>query len=517
MLYSWYSSYPLSIDSLSDLPFNHISPLYWFSLSLMLTSICLIAFTGKSNYLKWACVVGIFALLHSLSYFYFTLPTSDSQYFRGLTEYFVSSNSVSGALKPSQLYFEWPSFFILNKMAISAFGISARYFEFIAYFVIGSLLTTVLYAYSSKVSKGSAFFAVIGFSLAMFNFLNYQWVPFTLAFTLFLLLVMLDTKSNGSHGRQSLDIFTVVLVAAISLTHPFVPLFYISYILVRYLFSQERRYLNLFLFSLAFFMLVQVFQAPLNFVKNLNTILVHIQSTEYNRAAEMILAGPSNSYDATSQLISKFIVIVILAIFGIGFATSIIKKKMHRQDIAILVSGIVYMLAGGVTQVLGTRAIPIIVIPVCCSGAYYLYKSRFGPYLKYVFLILLMLFPFVLVHSSFFDSEIFFQTKETYDASNFMIDHYNWANTGLILAHVRVATYLESRQPLATLFENDFSPLFPRIGKYETIVYTIGLGKNLLKYNYTQDKITDEIHFNQVYSNGFSCILINSSSASSFR
>jgi hypothetical protein len=511
MFYSWYSSYPLSIDSLSDFAFNHISPLFWFSLSLMLISVYLIALTGKSNYLKWMGVVGIFALLHSLSYFYFTLPTSDSQFFRGLTEYFVSSNNVSGALKPSQLYFEWPSFFILNKMAISVLGISARGFEFIAYSVIGFLLTTVLYAYFSKVSKGGAFFAVIGFSLAMFNFLNYQWVPFTMAFTLFLVLVMLDAESNGSHGKQSLDIITVVLVVAIAFTHPFVPLFYILYTLVRYLFSRERRYLNLSLFSCALFMLVQVFQAPLNFVKNLNTILTHIQSTEYNRAAEMILQGGSNSFDATSQLFSKFIVIVILAIFGISFTTAIIKKKMQRQDIAIFASGIVYMFAGGVTQVLGTRAIPILCIPVCCSGAYYLFKSRFGSYLKYVFLILLMLFPFVLVHSSFFDSEIFFQTKEAYDASNFMIDHYNWTTTGLILAHIRVITYLEARQPLPSSFESESSPLFPRISKYETIVYTIGLGKNLLKYNYTQEKITSEIHFNQVYSNGFSYILMRSS------
>jgi hypothetical protein len=204
-------------------------------------------------------------------------------------------------------------------------------------------------------------------------------------------------------------------------------------------------------------------------------------------------------------------VIVILAIFGIGFTTSIIKKKIQRQDIAILVSGIVYMFAGGVTQVLGTRAIPILCIPVCCSGAYYLFKSRFGSYLKYVFLILLMLFPFVLVHSSFFDSEIFFQTKESYDASNFMIDRYNWTNTGLILAHLRVVTYLEARQPLSSFFESESSPLFPTISKYETIVYTIGLGKNLLKYNYTQEKITSEIHFNQVYSNGFSYIWKRSS------
>jgi hypothetical protein len=67
---------------------------------------------------------------------------------------------------------------------------------------------------------------------------------------------------------------------------------------------------------------------------------------------------------------------------------------------------------------------------------------------------------------------------------------------------------LESKQPLPAPFESDTHLSFTEIQKYETIVYTIGLGKTFLKYNYTMDRIYDEEYFSHIYSNGFSDIAI---------
>jgi hypothetical protein len=86
-----------------------------------------------------------------------------------------------------------------------------------------------------------------------------------------------------------------------------------------------------------------------------------------------------------------------------------------------------------------------------------------------------------------------FQTKEAYQAENFMMDHYNWTSPSLILAHVRVISYLQTKQPSFAYFEDDvYSPLFPRLKEYDSIVYTVGLGKNLLRYNYTTEGILRE-------------------------
>jgi hypothetical protein len=105
-----------------------------------------------------------------------------------------------------------------------------------------------------------------------------------------------------------------------------------------------------------------------------------------------------------------------------------------------------------------------------------------------------------------------FQTKEAYYAENFMIDRYNWTNPSLILAHYRVTTYLQTKQPsLSAYFEDAvYSPLFPRLKEYDTIVYTVGLGKDLLRHNYTTEKILREEKLNFIYNNGFSYIATKS-------
>jgi hypothetical protein len=104
-----------------------------------------------------------------------------------------------------------------------------------------------------------------------------------------------------------------------------------------------------------------------------------------------------------------------------------------------------------------------------------------------------------------------FQTKEAYQAENFMIDHYNWKNPRVILAHYRVITYLQTKQPSVAYFEDDlYSPSFPMLKKYDCLVYTVGLGKNLLNYNYTTERILREEILNIVYNNGFSYIAIKS-------
>jgi hypothetical protein len=53
MVYSWYSSFPLSVNSIDDSIFNHVSVLYWLSLPLLLTSMCMMAISFKNMYWKW--------------------------------------------------------------------------------------------------------------------------------------------------------------------------------------------------------------------------------------------------------------------------------------------------------------------------------------------------------------------------------------------------------------------------------------------------------------------------------
>jgi hypothetical protein len=138
-LYSWYLSYPLALSYPNDSIFNHVSILYWISFPLLLASMFLIALTTKSRVLKWILSVGVVLLLYSLYYFFITIPGSDAPYFRSMTEYFIKTGSLDSSLN-LHLYFQYPSFFVLSKIATTLSGLPLTSYEFVQFSVIGILL-----------------------------------------------------------------------------------------------------------------------------------------------------------------------------------------------------------------------------------------------------------------------------------------------------------------------------------------------------------------------------------------
>jgi hypothetical protein len=459
--------------------------------------------TFKSNSLKWMTTIGIVLTIYSLSYFYYMLPGSDSQYFRGLTEYFIKTKDLN-PLKPHHDYFQWPSFFLLSEIVTSVSGMELANFEFLLYVIIGFLLATAMYVYASRAYKNEGFLAGTSFFIAMFYFLNYQAVPFSLAFGLLFLLFMLETRQMNFNVILTI----LVLFTGISFTHAFVPLFFVLYLLIRCMLNRSKQYGHLFLMTLIIYLVVQITQAPLSFVKNIiNVITV---PSEYFNIVKNILALVSVPIDEIAQMFSRGVTITTVMICFAGFFILLIKGKMRDVDKAIFFTGVVYSASGIIFFTLGSRALPLIFIPISL-GSSYLLTSRFRPYVKSLFLILVILFAFIPLHSSFNTNEIMFQTKEAYQTENFMIDNYNWMNPSFILAHSRVVTYLQTKQPRLVYFETDFSTLFPRIKEYDCIVYTMGLGINLLRYNYTTEGILHEEKLNMIYNNGFSYIATKSS------
>lgn len=202
MICAWFFSYPLTIDSPSDYVFNHVSILYWISLPLIMASMYLIGIYSKKPILKWIMVVGIIAAMFSVSYYYYLLPGSDMQTFRGLTEYYTQTNSLA-PIDSAHQYYSWPFFFIIENAATSISGLTIAQFEFILYAVIGILLVTTLFKYSSDETKQGSFVSVIGFFLAVFYFLNYQSVPFSLSLALLFLLLMIEKTICSGVAKKS--------------------------------------------------------------------------------------------------------------------------------------------------------------------------------------------------------------------------------------------------------------------------------------------------------------------------
>lgn len=498
MVYSWYSSYPLSVDSVDDFVFNHVSVLYWLSLPLILTSMYMMAVTFRRNSLKWIMIVGLVVTLYSLSYFYYMLPGSDSHYFTGYTEYFMKTKNLDPS-QPYHTYFQWPSFFILTDIATSVSGLDLANFQFLLYTIIGFLLATTLHVYASKAYKNSGFLAVVAFFITMFYFLNYQCVPFSLALGLLFILFMLETRQKS----LSVIVTMLVLFTSISITHAFIPLFFVLYLLIQRIVNRSKQYESLFLLTLTIYFVVQITQAQLSFAHNITLLIT--SPTEYSRIVEATLAPASVPIDVIAQMFSRTVTITSFTICFASFIFLSIKRKIRDLDKAIFLTGIIYSGFGVMFFTLGSRAIPIAFIPISL-GASYLLESKFRSYVNCLFLILLSLFAFVPLHTSFIDSPIMFQTKEAYTTANFMIEKYDWNAYSTVLSHVGGSSYIFPQIEGNYIGETDYSPHFSssNIETYDCIVYSAGLAKNLLRNNVSTQQILDR--FNVIYHSRFSYI-----------
>jgi hypothetical protein len=224
---------------------------------------------------------------------------------------------------------------------------------------------------------------------------------------------------------------------------------------------------------------------------------------------------PQPYIDVIAQLFSRTAVIATAIIAGIGFVILLRKRMLSRSNYAMLLAGAIFLVGLIVSpssyHELTNRAYFLICIPVSL-GASYLCESKFGKYFKTILLILLVLFTFTLMHQTFSDREIFYQTKAEYQCANFMINALNWSNPISVLSSYRVEQYLVAKSFSDIVrFEDDTSQGFPEnITAYNYVIYTMGLARSFLAVNSSVEESLQYFevnHFNLIYTSGnFSCI-----------
>lgn len=504
MIYSWYLTYPLPTISANDFLFNHISILYWFSLPLLLASMFLMAVTTKSNLLKWIFIIGIVLTWFSLSFFHYMMPTSDSEYIRGLTEYFIKTKSLDPS-QPNHNYYQWPAFFILADIVTSISGLSLANYEFLLYTIIGFFLATALFVYGSKKFTNGGILTVVAFFISITSFINYQSVPFSLALGILFLLFMLGDHQNGNSSM----VIMLVFYASLLITHLYVPMFFILYLLGRSLLDRNRlnrgRYRNLFLFALVSYFLVQITLARFSFeIVTLSFTRVPIEN--YSSAVSNTLVSSSIPYSigAIAQFFSRTVTIASIGLCVAGLILILIKRKLNAIDKAILFAGLVYSGLGAVLNTLGWRAISVAFLPFSL-GAAFLLKSKFKRVVIGIFLVLLMLAFFVPLHQSL--NETTFQTEETYIANNFFIDHYNLGKSDFVVADIASISYLTTKLSFYVLLHQSLN-----IGdKPDVILYSPEFIGELGNYS-SMERLSQGERLDLLYNDGSFCTYISPSS-----
>jgi hypothetical protein len=209
--------------------------------------------------------------------------------------------------------------------------------------------------------------------------------------------------------------------------------------------------------------------------------------------------------DIVAQQFSRGVTISLGLICVAGFIFLITRRKLRPLDVGILLTGILYSGLGVFLNTVGYRTLPLILLPLSL-GAVYLFNGKLKPYVKGIFLILLLCVVFIPLHNSFTTYPILFQTKSEQTASNFLIEKYNWASQNTILMGSGPAGYISPQINTTTEIISESSAGYTsNFTHYDCIFYTIGLGVYLYENNISLPQTPNG--FNLVYNSGSSYVL----------
>lgn len=509
ILYSYHLSYPLLMDSVDDFVYNHISPIYWIGLFIIMPSFFMLATFSERNIVKLISCIGILFSMYSIKFFYYSFPSSDIHYVRGLIEYVLTS----GDLDPTKIfheYYQWPIFFIINQIFVLITNINLRYTEYILFIIFGVIYISSLYLYYYYYDKKSIHISIIAFLLIIYWFFNYQYAPFSLAMGLLFILYMIESNDIITRNHVIISIF---LYICIIFTHPFAAIFYINYMLIMYLLYRKKKHLHLFLFTLLIYASYNLYYAKF-FIPVIVYQLESIDIFGYSMFVERVFTGrviERPFIDVLSQTFSRITVISTLLFTGVGFLLILMKKKFRQIDIALFISSVIIIIVGVLVPLIGIRVVFSSIIPMSI-GINYFYSSKYKKITVALFFILIMLSPFIPLTQSFYDRQIMYQTENEYIDTNFFINHHDWSRTDTILSHFRLSQYIKAKTSSSTLFPHDLRPDFPdNITDSDYIIYTVGLGKTLLSHNYSLTTALEENLYNRIYDSHYSNIFVKSS------
>jgi hypothetical protein len=396
---------------------------------------------------------------------------------------------------------------VLNNIA-HIIGLNLRCFEFVLFGLFGTLYGVSLYCIFDKSSRDGAFLAVLSYFIIMWWYLDFQYVPFTLGFGFLLILFMLDSFEDKNLAT-SLTI--LIIFISMTLTHSFVPIFFILYAFIKYFLLKDRKYMNIFLITLITYLVVLIFRAEIFFKMGIEEIL-GFGSYTFVTFGVNIVTTAANPLAEFAQTISRIVFIVTGLVAGTGFIILFLKRKLGKISLSLLLSGSVFLIGAAALPILGTRALQLLVIPLSLGVAYF-QKTKFKRHFQCLFLILIILFVFTPIHSSFNSTskQITYQTEADHQSANFLVNYYHPNESSLMGTDVRTGWYIapKVRNPNVNLGNSLYSFFVYDPDNYSCVLYTIGLEKAFLSQNYTVESAIQEMNeYSVFYNSGSSQIMV---------
>jgi len=410
-LISWYYSYPIELTDINIVTFYQFNPLLWPGIAFSLIGLFLVGYYSKKKSIQAFCTSLIPIMLFSYSFYFSYICSSDSGVSKAMFEIF-HLEGINSYFVP---YFQYPIKFTLDEITNQVLGIDINSLSVIFFALFGILLGLYLFLFLSKIAKNiSSQVAFLGAPLyftAIYSYLNYQWVPQTLALIfVFMLLFTFDQEAS------QYKLLSIVIFTALVFTHAFIPVIFLLFFGLYIIKKQEFR--KIFILMTCIYISVLVYYTTFYFP----IIVESFKETMYGFGEDYAMTV-SNSFREPESLLSQIIssmnrirIPITLLVVSIGSFIEFIKKRMSFKMIALGITGGFYVGLGLVYNVLGLRALQILFIPLVVGIGFYI--SRWKKLtLAFVF-ILLIIAVFGPMRAAYDHQQ--FQVDEEENACNFL-------------------------------------------------------------------------------------------------
>jgi len=520
IIISWHNSYPVHLSSINDLTFSQFYVSCWPGLALSLIGLFLVGFYCKNKIVVAVCS-SLFPLILYISPLFFSyLSSSDSGAVRAMFQVFKNTGINSQVIP----YFEFPNYFSLNEIINRIVGINDKGIAILSFILYGVLLGLFLYLIFVSLKRLNygrpiPFLFVIIYFVGMYSFLNYQWVPQTLALVYFFILVFISFYLLSDSQKIKWNFIAILFFIPLTLTHAFIPIIFLSFFCI--LTFKKRYLLQIFLTILSIYLIVTIFYMT----TFLHIYILTFQQSiigfgkEYVNAISISLREPE---DILSQIISfsnrlNIPMIWILSIFGTILL--FFKKKIDFILIALGLAGGIYLFIGIFYSILGLRAAQILFIPLTIGFMFFISKWK-KPTIALV-IVILILAVFGPMRMAYNNTQ--FQTDGEAYACDFLADETITNNINLKVAIGQVNwgyftnkyVYLKNTQSINFAIRpgnSGFSNVFnDSTNQNNFILYNSNMGKEILQRVTTKERLIDmldkSILNNKIYDCGKTYIL----------
>jgi hypothetical protein len=490
---SWYYTYPVYLSSINEVTFSQFFPSLWPGIIFALIGIFLVGYYSRNKIIQVVCCCLSPILLYITPLFYSYLSSSDCGAVRSMFLIFQKVG-VNSHVVP---YFEFPNFFVLNEILHQTVGVNEKGVALISFILYGILLALFLYLMIPKLMGQKynqvSFLLVIIYFIGMFSFLNYQWVPQTLALVYFFLFVFISTYLFSEPLTIEWKFLLILIFFPLSFTHTFIPA--IALLFFGLLTIKKRYLLPHFLFLISIFIVITLYYTMIHFnqyAEVLRQSLLGFQG-QYTASISGSFREPGDMMSQLISIMNRIRIPLIWIISSCGTLILFFKRKIEYFLIALCLAGGIYLAIGMFYSVLGLRTLQILFVPLSIGITFFIFKWKKLTLIVILFILILAVFgPMRTAYN-----ETQFQTDEEAIACNFLANNTMRGEVPRVAVNqvdygyfTNIYIYLRSVYPTVRRpGELDFFDIFNRsMNKKEYTIYNSDLGKEILDYGVTKDQ-----------------------------